>query len=67
LFAQVAQPGIGELLTPANPLDFGAGGRLEPLPAPRFGEHTQAVLGEMLGLGEAQVARLVEAGIVGSR
>ena len=65
LFAQVAQPGIGHLLTPASPLDFSAGGRLEPLPAPHLGEHTQAVLGELLGLGEAQVARLADAGIVG--
>jgi enoyl-CoA hydratase/carnithine racemase len=46
----------------------GAGGVFaagEPLPAPRLGVHTQAVLGELLGLGEAQVARLVETGIVG--
>jgi 2-methylfumaryl-CoA isomerase len=64
LFAQVAQPGIGELLTPAIPLDFSAGGRREPLPAPRLGEHTHAVLGELLGLGEAQVARLLDAGVV---
>jgi 2-methylfumaryl-CoA isomerase len=67
LFAQVAQPGIGDLLTPASPLDFSAGGRLEPLAAPRLGEHTQAVLGELLGLGDVQFARLVEAGIVGPK
>jgi 2-methylfumaryl-CoA isomerase len=65
LFAQVAQPGIGELLTPANPLDFSAGGRLQPLPAPRLGEHTQAVLHDLLGLEAANVERLVGAGIVG--
>jgi len=65
LFAQVAQPGIGELLTPANPLDFSAGGRLEPLAAPRLGEHTEAVLGELLGLDAVQLERLVSAGIVG--
>jgi 2-methylfumaryl-CoA isomerase len=65
LFAQVAQPGVGELLTPANPLDFSAGGRLRPLPVPRLGEHTEAVLGELLGLDAVQVERLVSAGIVG--
>jgi 2-methylfumaryl-CoA isomerase len=65
LFAQVTQPGIGELLTPANPLDFSAGGRLEPLAAPRLGEHTEAVLGELLGLDAVQFERLVSAGIVG--
>jgi 2-methylfumaryl-CoA isomerase len=65
LFAQVAQPGAGELLTPTNPLDFSAGGRLEPLAAPRLGEHTEAVLGELLGLDAVQVGRLISAGIVG--
>jgi 2-methylfumaryl-CoA isomerase len=66
LFAHVAQPGIGALLTPANPLYFPAGGRLEPLPAPRLGEHTEAVLGELLGFDTARIERLAAAGIVGS-
>jgi 2-methylfumaryl-CoA isomerase len=66
LFAMVAQPGVGDLLTPANPLDFSAGGRLPPVAAPRLGEHTEAVLGEVLGLDGAQFGRLVAAGLVGA-
>jgi 2-methylfumaryl-CoA isomerase len=66
LFAMVEQAGVGTLLTPANPLDFSAGGRREPQPAPRLGEHTEAVLGELLGLDAAQFGRLVGAGVVGA-
>jgi 2-methylfumaryl-CoA isomerase len=65
LFARVPQPGVGEILTPASPLDFSAGGRLEPRAAPRLGEHTQAVLGDLLGLGGPELERLAAAGIVG--
>jgi 2-methylfumaryl-CoA isomerase len=65
LFALVDQPGVGRLLTPASPLEFSAGGRREPLPAPCLGEHTGAVLGELLGLGGAQIKELAAAGIVG--
>jgi 2-methylfumaryl-CoA isomerase len=67
LFARVDQPGIGPLLTPANPLDFSAGGRREPMPAPRLGEHTDAVLGEVLGLDAAHRERLAAAGVIGAR
>jgi 2-methylfumaryl-CoA isomerase len=67
LFAMVEQAGVGTLLTPANPLEFSAGGRLPPKPAPRLGEHTEAVLGEVLGLDAAQVGRLAAAGVIGAR
>jgi 2-methylfumaryl-CoA isomerase len=66
LFAMVAQPGVGDLLTPGNPLDFSAGGSIAPVAAPRLGEHTEAVLGDVLGLDGAQVGRLVAAGVVGA-
>jgi 2-methylfumaryl-CoA isomerase len=67
LFAMVEQAGVGTLLTPANPLEFSAGGRLPPKPAPRLGEHTEAVLGEVLGLDAAKIGRLAAAGVVGAR
>jgi 2-methylfumaryl-CoA isomerase len=66
LFAMVEQAGVGTLLTPASPLDFSAAGRREPVPAPRLGEHTAAVLAQVLGLDAAQVERLAEAGVVGA-
>jgi 2-methylfumaryl-CoA isomerase len=66
LFAMIEQPGVGTLLTPGSPLDFSAGGRREPLPAPRLGEHTGAVLSDVLGLDASQVERLAAAGVVGA-
>jgi 2-methylfumaryl-CoA isomerase len=64
LFRTVEQPGVGPLLTPTIPLDFGAGGRLEPLAAPRLGEHTNAVLGTCLNISTAELERLREHGII---
>ncbi len=64
LFATVEQPGIGRYLTPGMPLDFGASPRLPPRSAPLLGEHTDAVLAEVLGLASAEIGRLHDAGVV---
>jgi 2-methylfumaryl-CoA isomerase len=64
LFARVEQPGIGRYLTPGLPLDFSAAPREKPLPAPRLGEHTDIVLGEILGLSSAEIGRLHDSAIV---
>lgn len=39
--------------------------RLPPAPAPRNGQHSEAVLAERLGLDSGAIARLVDAGVVG--
>ncbi|WP_043835852.1 CoA transferase [Muricoccus aerilatus] len=65
LFAEVTQPGIGTVLTPAAPLGFeGTHGRRPPSPSPRLGEHTDAVLAEVLGLSGAAIGRLHDEGVV---
>jgi 2-methylfumaryl-CoA isomerase len=64
LFAMVEQPGIGRYLLPGLPLDFGASPRLPPRPAPLLGEHSDAVLSEVLGLSSAEIGRMHDAGIV---
>lgn len=65
MFAEIDQPGIGRLLAPAVPLSFaGPSGRLPPVPAPRLGESTDAVLAEKLGLSGEAIGRLHDAGIV---
>lgn len=65
LFKTVDQPGVGPLLTPALPLDFAAVSRPEPAAAPRLGQHTDEVLGELLGLDSSACSRLRERGVLG--
>ena len=58
------QPGIGTYLMPGSPLDFNALERPPVVRAPMLGEHTDEILLELLGLTEAEVGRLHDAGIV---
>ena len=64
LFAMVDQPGIGRYLTPGLPLDFSTEPRQAPRPAPLLGEHTDAVLGEVLGFSSAEIGRLHDARVI---
>jgi 2-methylfumaryl-CoA isomerase len=64
MFQMLEQPGIGNYLTPASPLDFSAVARLPAQPAPRLGEHTDEILLDILGLSEGEVGRLHDDGIV---
>ena len=63
LFAEIEQPGIGTYPMPGLPLDFSAVPRLPTFPAPRLGEHTDAVLSEVLGLPGREIARLHNTGL----
>ncbi len=67
IFGMIDQPGAGSIMANAAPLGFGIDGRPQPRPAPRLGEHTEAVLTETLGLSGAQFGELHDAGIVGGR
>ena len=64
LFAEIDQPGIGRYLAPGLPLDFSASPRRPTRAAPRLGEHTDAVLSEVLGLSATEIGRLHDARIV---
>jgi 2-methylfumaryl-CoA isomerase len=64
LFASVDQPGIGRYLMPGLPLDFSHDPRQPPRPAPLLGEHTDAVVTEVLGLSSAELGRLHDQRIV---
>jgi 2-methylfumaryl-CoA isomerase len=64
LFALVDQPGIGRYMMPGLPMDFSAEPRRPPRPAPLLGEHTDAVLAELLGLSSAEIGRLHDERIV---
>jgi len=64
IFEEIEQPGIGTYLMPGSPLDFGALDRVPVRRAPLLGEHTDEILGELLGLSEAEIGRLHDGGVV---
>src|SRR6185503_19534772 len=64
MWKEVEQPGIGSYLMPGSPLDFSGAARIAPSAAPVLGEHTDQVLTEVLGLGDAEIGRLYERGVV---
>ncbi|MGE0596187.1 MAG: CoA transferase [Hyphomonadaceae bacterium] len=63
MFSKVEHPGIGEVLTPGIPLAFSQEARTPPGVAPRFGEHTDEVLLEVVGLTSAAVGALHDRGV----
>lgn len=65
MFSMVDHPGIGEYLTPGNPIHFGAAERIPPGRAPLLGEHTEAILAEA-GFADGEIAALHDDGIVAS-
>jgi 2-methylfumaryl-CoA isomerase len=65
MFGHVDHPGYGRFLTAASPLDFGAVPRQPPAVAPALGQHTDEVLGELLGLDETTIDRLRAGGTIG--
>jgi crotonobetainyl-CoA:carnitine CoA-transferase CaiB-like acyl-CoA transferase len=57
-------PGAGRIREPRPPARFDGALAAPAAPAPRLGEHSARILGE-LGLPSAEVAALQEAGVVG--
>ncbi|HEY4172928.1 MAG TPA: CoA transferase [Rhodopila sp.] len=66
MMSHIDQPGAGRILANATPLAFGVDTRPPATRAPRLGEHTEAVLTEVLGFSSAQFGKLHDAGIVAS-
>ena len=64
MFAMVDQPGIGPYLMPGSPVHSTLINRVPASPAPLVGQHTEAVLADVLGLGSGEIGRLMDAGIV---
>jgi 2-methylfumaryl-CoA isomerase len=65
MWEDVEQPGVGSYRMPGTPLDFSAIPRQPVRRAPQLGEHSEAILAELLGLSDAEIGRLVAAGTVG--
>ena len=66
MFQEVEHPGVGTYLMPGSPLDLSAFARLPVRRAPLLGEHTEEILADILGFGEAEIGRLYDAGTVAS-
>jgi 2-methylfumaryl-CoA isomerase len=64
MFGTVTQSTVNDVLTPGSPLSFGNASRRTPTPAPVLGQHTDAVLSEVLGLSDAAIGKLHEAGTI---
>ncbi len=62
--ARINQPGIGPLLASGSPVVWSDHPRLPPAPAPRLGADTEAILGDVLGLGSGEIGRLMDARVV---
>lgn len=63
MFESIEQAGVGNVLSPAIPLDFESG-RQSAQPAPRLGADTEEVLIAVLGLGSAQIGKLADSGLI---
>jgi len=64
VFGTIDQLGVGRILANATPLSCSTAGRVPPAAAPRQGDDTKAVLGEMLGITGQNYAKLHDSGIV---
>lgn len=64
MFQRVTQPGAGELWSSASPFEFAAEDRLPAMPAPQLGQHTDEILGDILGLSSMAIGKLHDKGIV---
>jgi len=65
MFAEVEQPGVGRWPATASPVEFGAVPRMPPRRAPALGEHTDAVLSEVLGVSSSELQRLRAEKVIG--
>ncbi len=64
MFADLLQPGIGHYPVPGSAVTSTAFDRLPPRPAPTLGQHSEAVLADVLGLAAGQIGALMDRGIV---
>jgi 2-methylfumaryl-CoA isomerase len=64
MWEMVEHPGVGSYLMPGTPLDFSAVPRVPVRRAPQLGEHTEAVLADLLGMSTADIGRLERDGVV---
>ena len=65
LLHQIDQPGVGTYAVPGPVLEFSGWTAGEPKPAPILGEHTDQILGTILGLADHELVDLRQRGVIG--
>jgi len=66
-FEEVAHPVVGAVRLPGLPFRYASVERWIRRPPPTLGEHSRALLQELLGLDEDELAALEKAGVIGTR
>ena len=64
MIVEYDHPDVGRVRLPGNPIKFAGIERTLSNPAPRLGEHTDAILGKLLKLAPGDIAKLREQGAV---
>jgi crotonobetainyl-CoA:carnitine CoA-transferase CaiB-like acyl-CoA transferase len=64
MIVEYDHPQVGRVRMPGNPIKFKGAGKTISNPAPLLGEHTDAVLRELLHLSPARIAHLRQQGVV---
>ena len=64
IFSAVTHPSTGTYLTPRHPVHFANARAQTARPAPRLGENTEEILGDLVGLNSRNIATLFDKGIV---
>lgn len=63
----IPHPTLGQIPNIASPIRYARTPMVDPTPAPNIGQHTEAVLHEVLGWNSTEVAELARAGAFGQR
>ena len=64
MFPTYEQPDVGPYRVTSLPIRFIDGGEPEVAPAPKLGEHTDAIFGELLDMAPGEIEGLKEKGII---
>ena len=64
MIVEYDHPEVGRVRLPGNPIKFDGVGRTISNPAPRLGEHTDAVLRDLLSLPDSRIAELRQQGVI---
>lgn len=63
----IPHPTLGQIPNIASPIRYARTPMVDPLPAPSIGQHTEAVLHEVLGWSSTKIAEMARSGAFGRR